>query len=120
MLEAIFAGRLDLVVSEDIWNEYVSVPARPRVTKLFLRRDVSREHYLRLLDTMRPLTVFVNPAGDPPPCRDEDDRKYLHAALAGAVQALLTADKDLLDLKRIGGAVIQHPAAFLVVTRRSL
>ena len=53
--------------------------------------------------------------GEAPHCRDEKDRKHLHCALAGEADYLITRDKDLLTLEKIGSCAILVPEAFLAV-----
>jgi predicted nucleic acid-binding protein len=42
------------------------------------------------------LSEMTEPTGEPPPCRDEKDRKYLHCAVSGNVNFLVTIGLDLL------------------------
>jgi len=65
------------------------------------------------VDAICLLTERVSPTGEPPPCRDERDRKYLHCAEFGAVDYLVTYDRDLLDLDNVGGIPIVTPAELL-------
>ena len=54
---------------------------------------------------------LVQPTGEPPPCRDEKDRKYLHCAVSGNVDFLVTTDLDLLVQERIASTQIVRPGA---------
>lgn len=45
-------------------------------------------------------------------CTDEDDLPVLGTALAGAVEALVTGDRELLDIGRVGDVPILSPRAF--------
>lgn len=42
--------------------------------------------------------------------RDPDDDKFIHAALAGEADVLVSGDRDLLDLGRVGELMILSPA----------
>lgn len=53
------------------------------------------------------------PTGEPPPCRDEGDRIYLHCAAAAEVDYLVTYDEDLLALGAIQGIPIIPPDELL-------
>lgn len=46
--------------------------------------------------------------------RDPDDDKFIHAALAGEADVLVSGDRDLLDLGRVGELLILSPANALV------
>ena len=48
-----------------------------------------------------------------PKCRDPLDLPFLHLALAGLAEALVTGDQDLLSLNRVGPCPIITPAVFL-------
>jgi putative PIN family toxin of toxin-antitoxin system len=48
-----------------------------------------------------------------PECRDPLDLPFLHLALAGLADALVTGEQDLLSLGRVGRCPIVTPAAFL-------
>ena len=55
----------------------------------------------------------VEPRGEAPPCRDEQDRQYLHCAIAARIDYLVTYDADLLDLSEIDTIPIVTPAELL-------
>ena len=46
-------------------------------------------------------------------CRDPDDEKFLDVALAGEADAIVTGDKDLLELNPFRGIPIITPREFL-------
>ena len=46
-------------------------------------------------------------------CRDADDDKFLHLALAGAARVIVSGDKDLLDLDQMDTIQILSPAIAL-------
>lgn len=46
-------------------------------------------------------------------CRDADDDKFLHLALAGAARVIVSGDKDLLDLGQVDTVQILSPAMAL-------
>jgi putative PIN family toxin of toxin-antitoxin system len=48
-----------------------------------------------------------------PACRDPFDLPFLHLAVAGRADALVTGDADLLTLVRVGRCPIMTPEAFL-------
>lgn len=48
-------------------------------------------------------------------CRDPRDDKFLHVALNGEAEAVVTGDAELLALRPFHGVQIPSPAAFLGV-----
>ena len=107
------SGRHTLVITDEIWREYEECSSRPRAQRLFLRHGVSTDDYLELLDALGTTAESVSPTGEPPLCRDEKDRKYLHCAVYARVDALITADRDLLVLEQVEGIPILDAHAFL-------
>ncbi len=79
-------------------------------------RYLSMELRRRLLHDIDATAFWV----DVPPaiaalsyCRDADDDKFIHTALAAQTPWLVTGDKDLLDVPAIPGLRILPPAAAL-------
>ncbi|MGD9893933.1 MAG: putative toxin-antitoxin system toxin component, PIN family [Dehalococcoidia bacterium] len=114
----IASGRIQLVVSPDIIDEYVTIGQRPSVIRLFARHGVSVIEYLDVLHELCATAEVVVPEGDPPACRDENDRKYLHCAVSAHVDFLVSRDDDLLHLERVESIPILDPGAFLTELRR--
>ena len=77
------------------------------------RRGVDVDDYLQLLADVISVTQVVEPVGEAPPCRDEDDRKYLHLAVEASLDFVITADQDLLEIRRIGRCEIVTAFEFL-------
>jgi len=107
------SGSLIRISSRDIEAEHRRIAANADVVRLFRRAGVLAADYLLMLDDLRHRAILVAPKGEPPPCRDEDDRKYLHCAQFAAVDYLVTHDRDLLDLNSIGDTPIVTPGEFL-------
>jgi putative PIN family toxin of toxin-antitoxin system len=114
----IASGRLDLVVSPDIVDEYVTIAQRSSVVRLFARHGVTVTEYLEVLQELCAAAEVVVPEGDAPACRDENDRKYLHCAVSARVDFLVSRDDDLLHLGRVETTPILDPGAFLSELRR--
>lgn len=107
------AGNPLLVTSREIEAEYREVVSRKKIVALFARHRVPRDAYRRAVDVICFLAERVSPTGEPPPCRDERDRKYLHCAGFGSVDYVVTYDRDLLDLDNVSGVPIVTPAELL-------
>lgn len=107
-LDLVHAGQVLLCLTQDVWAEYAEkVPA----VLAELKRDVDSEKELARL--LRVAHFF-----DPAPLgrqrsRDTKDDRYLSAALGAKVEALVTNDRDLLDLKKPFGVAIMTPIEFI-------
>jgi putative PIN family toxin of toxin-antitoxin system len=104
---------LHLVVSKEIRAEYFRVEFSPSVIRLFERHGVSTQRYAGLVAAILSTSQMVAPTGVPPECRDEKDRIYLHCAICGPVDYLVTNDSDLLDIGAIGTIPILSPGQTL-------
>jgi putative PIN family toxin of toxin-antitoxin system len=107
VLEIWSQGKFKLVVSSAILNEYERV-----MNELNMKAKV--KNYDRILELVQLNAEIVNPAAFPVPvCRDQDDDKFLEAAVGGAVQYIVTGDEDLLALHSYQGIQILKPKEFL-------
>jgi uncharacterized protein len=109
-LRAAWAGGCCLpLVSAASAQELVRVLAYPK-----FRLDVAAQH--ELLGDYLPFALAI-PIPEPPPvvpdCRDPFDLPFLHLAVAGKADALVTGDADLLILGRVGRCPILTLDAFL-------
>jgi putative PIN family toxin of toxin-antitoxin system len=87
------SGRITMVVSRSILEEYLRVLAYPkfRLTSEDVR-ELIEEEVLPFVETVNPRRrLRVAP-------RDPDDETLLECAVAGKVRFLVTGDRDLLDL----------------------
>lgn len=106
LLEMWLAGRISVLASQEIINEYRAI-----VQRLSKKRnvDVTRllERLLMLVDyvMVSPLPIQV--------CDDPDDDKFIAAAVAGRAKYLVTGDRALLRVKRFRRMEIITPSAFL-------
>lgn len=100
-------------MSSSILDEYHELAFKPRVVALFNRYDVSRSELSAMLTLLVENASLVQLDGEAPPCRDEDDRMYLHCALVSQADWLITRDKDLLEVGTIGTAAILVPEEFI-------
>ena len=100
-------SHVTLVLSADILDEY------RRVGEDLAGRypGVELAPFLRLIVVH---AEFVEPEPLPSSvCRDPDDDKFLACATAGAVQAIVSGDKDLRSLSEFRGIPILTPRKFV-------
>jgi predicted nucleic acid-binding protein len=86
------------------------------VQKLFARRGVPISDLLEVISDLVAQAEEIKLQGEAPPCRDENDRMYLHCATQGSAKWLITRDHDLLDRagdSDIGSVSIVTPEAFI-------
>lgn len=106
-----------MVVTPAIHAEYVTKATTPSVLDLLRRKNVTQDEYLDLVRDICSSADTVRVTGRPPPCGDEDDRKYLHCAVAARVDYLVSYDNDLLDLGMVRHIPIVKPGEFLARLR---
>lgn len=97
LLELVSNGDIELVASEELIEEISIVASRPKFVKYF-----SKEHYDMLRDFMTEETLFYKIDDIPERCRDPKDDFLLELALVSDANYLITGDKDLLSIGRIG------------------
>lgn len=95
--EFIFNGKIQLIFSKELIEEFITVAKRPKFRRYFSDRDL--KEILRLFDSYGNLIdvrINVNE------CRDEKDNFLLALAIEGKANYLVTGDSDLLILGKIG------------------
>lgn len=100
---------IQCVASPAIVSEWESLPAKASVRDYFERRQVDIQRLVGVIADLVYATRLVEPEGDAPPCRDENDRKYLHACVAGGIDFLVSTDLDLLAVAQVGTTHIVRP-----------
>ena len=100
-------GKLEIILSEEILNEYSEVLER------------LSEKYPSV-DTSGILSVFTRGCRIVEPeaigkqiCDDPDDDKFLTAAISGEAETIISGDKHLLDVNGYSGIEIIRPAEFI-------
>ncbi len=99
------------LMSEETLSELTEVLSRPKFSKYISIQD--RQHFIRLLGgvvRIVPITHRITA------CRDPKDDKFLHVALNGNAQVIVTGDADLLVLQPFHGIAIVNPQTFLRMT----
>jgi putative PIN family toxin of toxin-antitoxin system len=68
-----------------------------------------------LLHDLGSVADWVTPTGTSPRSRDPADDMFIHAAIAGKAEMVISGDRDLLDLGRVEGIAVLSPAQALEV-----
>jgi putative PIN family toxin of toxin-antitoxin system len=87
-------GRLTLILSPDIFAEMVRVLSYPKF-------QLEEEEIKNLLEEeILPYAEIINPKSRRKKyARDPQDDKFIHAALAGSADLIISGDRHLLELK---------------------
>ena len=103
-------GRFTLIYSVPLLLEPVEVLSRPHIQqKYHLRSD----DITVLLNLIRLRGELVSPKREINICRDPQDNFILEAAIEGNADAVVSGDKDLLDLKEFVSISILRVVEFL-------
>lgn len=101
-----------VLVSEETMNELAEVISRPKFDRYLSVAE--RVQFLRLFGGV---ARMVNITHRVAACRDPKDDKFLHVALNGEAEAIVTGDRDLLVLHPFHGISILSPADFIVMVQ---
>lgn len=94
--DLINTGKITLLFSDELFEEFLNVVGRPKFRKYFSKNDVDK--LLKIIPTFSEL-IFVS--SNVNLCRDKKDNFLLNLCIDGKADFLLTGDKDLLDLNKI-------------------
>jgi putative PIN family toxin of toxin-antitoxin system len=103
LLEAWYARRFTVVVSEALMEELDRVWRRPRHRDRIDAHDAER-----LLEQLRFRGDRVELVTVPPQCRDPKDHPVLATAIDGRVDAIVTGDADLRADDELRSAMAQY------------
>lgn len=107
-----YADRYQLVLSEPVVVEILEVIQRPELRRKFKSLEqISPSEILRLLEKAESVEIASVPAV----LRDPKDDKFLETALSGDAAFIVSADKDLLDLKEYHEIKIVEIAEFITM-----
>ena len=98
------------LVSNDTLAELAEVLSRPKFDR-WVSVD-ERQRFIELLGGIARRVVITHRVRA---CRDPRDDKFLHVALNGGAEAIVTGDSDLLVLDPFHGVRMLKPAEFLVL-----
>ncbi len=106
ILDACVQGKLRLVLSSDIVEEY------SRVGEEFSRTRPNIP-FANFLDIVIKAALLVDAPSLPEPvCKDPDDDKFIACALAGRASVITSGDKHLLSVSGYAGIAILPPKRF--------
>ncbi len=109
LIEAYDQGRFELAASPELIAEFREVLTRP----IFASKPGVTELALRIAKRLESLADIVEPSERRADCRDPKDNFVLEVALAARVDAIVTGDKDLLDLHPFEGIEVLSLVEFL-------
>lgn len=95
--EKISSGKIQLVFSAELLDEFVEVSQRPKFKKYFSQNNVEK-----LLFMIEANAIFVDVTSEIKKSRDHKDNFLLSLAHDSKATHLITGDNDLLILKKIG------------------
>jgi uncharacterized protein len=109
----LFAGNARLLFSKELITEIQETIKKPRLKKYFgsnaLEQMLSAfEPYIDLIEVESIVTI----------CRDPNDNFLLALAKDGKADYLITGDKDLLELKKLGKTKIKTIVNFIDETKK--
>ena len=108
VVDAVREERGALLFSDETFDEL-----RTRLLLPKFERYVSREGRAVYLAQLEAVSEWVPIAGAKLGCRDPDDDKLLETALMGAVDCLVTGDRNLLEMSPFQNIPILTPTGFL-------
>jgi len=98
LLEAVAAGKAELVLSPDLLAEFAGVIARPKFIGRVAAKGTTANALARKLS--EEVTIIAPaPLPLPPELRDPKDLPVLACAVAARADAIVSGDDDLLTLK---------------------
>ena len=106
LLELWFSGKFDVICTEEIFEEYSEVLTR------FTEKSGGNKHK-EIAGIIAKNCLFIKNIYAEKYSRDSDDDKFINCALSGGAKYIVSGDKDLLVLKKIGGLEIITAANFL-------
>jgi putative PIN family toxin of toxin-antitoxin system len=101
---------LSLFYSQSLMEEYQRVIIRP-----FFKKHISHEQVARFMRMVLPILTKVELKSNVHISRDSNDDHVLNLATDAKAHYLVSADKDLLVLKKIGKARIVTMTEFIVL-----
>jgi hypothetical protein len=106
--ELILKKGCKLIFSAELLDEFLAVANRPKFRKYFSKADIEN-----VLETINEYAEFIMVTSKIEICRDTKDNFLLSLSVDSNADFLVTGDRDLLDIKRIGDTKIVTISMFL-------
>ena len=106
LLEKCFSDELEIVCTEDIFNEYIDTIGK--LTEKY-KKDIGKE----IIPILAENFVFIQNTFCEKYSRDPDDDKFINCARSGKILYIVSGDKDLLVLGKVEGVTIITASEFL-------
>lgn len=94
-------GRIKLIFSEELLDEFLNVTNRPKFSKYFDKSDIN--NLFKIIDKY---AIFIDVKSDVNLSRDNNDDFLLNIALDSNADYLVSGDSDLLIINKIGNTKI--------------
>lgn len=107
--EQLAQERFTLVSAPVLLEELARVLRYPRLQRYY--DTAQRDRFVALIAALSELVEL--PEEIPPISRDPDDDRVIACAVVGRVDGIVSGDRDLLDLREVGGIPILTAAQFL-------
>ena len=101
LLDLMSYPEFQLVISTKLIEEIHDVVSRPKLAKYYTSENVNM-----LMKYMKDFSLSFELGNIPSRCRDPKDDYLLELALVSDADFLVTGDKDLLEVKKIGNCQI--------------
>ena len=101
LLDLLSYPEFQLVISTELIEEIHDVVSRPKLAKYYISENVNM-----LMKYMKDFSLTFELGNIPSRCRDPKDDYLLELALVSDADFLVTGDKDLLEVKKIGNCQI--------------
>ena len=101
LLDLLSYPEFQLVISTELIEEIHDVVSRPKLAKYYTSENVNM-----LMKYMKDFSLSFELGNIPSRCRDPKDDYLLELALVSDADFLVTGDKDLLEVKKIGNCQI--------------
>mgnify|MGYP006295849039 FL=1 len=89
-------GKVKLVFSEELIQEFLTVATRPKFQKFFTDDDI--QNIIQIFDYYG---ILIKVTSEVKICRDFKDNFLLNLAIDGNADYLVSGDEDLLEIKNI-------------------
>jgi len=120
ILEALSNSRIDAVSTEHLWNELRRVLYEPKVREMLEARDLWDDARLHVALRFRVELIENESPHENWLADDPDDDWVIQCALSANADYIVTGDKALLGLARIGNVLIVSPGDFVTTVLEGL